>query len=188
MNLILLLQEASAAHWYDTPTGFAAIAALAGVIIAPFINQWIQNRKTRQEKAGHLTDTTLSINREERKEAVDLMKSLHAREIATFTRQMVEQDRRHDRDIIDCKVREYDARQRAHSYGNECNRVVGHLYRQDAILMQHGIATPAFVYKTYPEIMDGLDEKVAEYRKELELEAAARRRDDEELSGETEQQ
>jgi hypothetical protein len=187
MIFLFLLQEtAISLRWYETPTGFAALVALIGVIAAPFINSWIQNRNSKRKEVGHLSDTSLSINREERKEAVDLMKSLHAREIAHFEKQMLEHGRRADREILESKVMEYEARQRAHMYGNECNRVVGALYRRDALLAQHEIEVPPFVYKTYPEIMAGLDELVIAFKKELEEELARRRRDEDvsEHSGE----
>lgn len=180
MNFPLLLQ-ATDPRWYEEPTTIAAFAALVGVLLAPFINSWIQNRNQRRKQLDHVTDTSLSINRDERKEAVEMMKAAHARDVAHFQRQLREQDLRTDRLVLDAKVREYEARQRAHMYGNECNRVVSGLYRLEALLVQHGIEAPAFVYKTYPDIMDGLDEMVATFKKDLEEEFARRRREEDEF-------
>lgn len=185
-DLLLLLQDATTVRWYDSPTGFAALVALFGVLAAPLINQWIKNRTATKDKFGHLSEAALNINRDERKEAVELLKASHANTVATLERQMREQDLQTDRIIIESKVIEYEARQRAHMYGNECNRVVAMLYRRDALLSQHNIeATPPFIYKTYPEIMAGLDEMVIQYRKQLEEEIATRRREEDERLSQT---
>src|SRR5688572_21516433 len=123
--MLIFLLQADTMRWYETPSGAAAIVALISVMITPFINAWIQNRRTKTNTVGHLSDTSLTINAQERREILEQMKVNHEREIAFMQSQLSDMVRKTARQILTAEITEFEARQRAHAYGNECNRLQG---------------------------------------------------------------
>jgi hypothetical protein len=101
------------------------------------------------------------------------MKELHIHEIDLFKRQLKEKDRLWARQVVAAKVVEYEARQRAHAYGGECQRLQGFVYRMQIEGAQQGLEFTEFTFRTYPEIMAGIEDKVIEYQKQLEQEILA---------------
>lgn len=156
--------------WWETPTGAAAIVALISAISAPFINSWLQNRKAKFESTTHLTDTSLTVSAQERKEIIQQMERNHEREVLFMKSQLKEINLRAGRRILEAKLSEYEARQRAHMFANECNRMQSQVYKLQMELHKNNIEPPEFVFKTYPEIVQGLDERVIQYKEDLEEE------------------
>jgi hypothetical protein len=171
MPIAILLQQAvSSSVWYETPTGAAAIVALIGVLCAPFVNSWLQNRKVKTEHTGHLSDTSMTLNAQERKEIMDQMRANYESQLKFLKTRLGELEMRAGRAAIEVRVSEFEARQRAHSYGNECNRLQSQVYKLQLELTKNGHDVPDFTFKTYPEIMSGIDEKVILYKEDLEKE------------------
>lgn len=169
--LILLLLQIIAdppGRWYETPTGAAAILTVLSVMVAPFINNWIQTRKSRLKENNHISDTSLNLNAKERKEILEQMRYNHAHEIKFLRTQLEELGRKSGHQALEMRVSEYEARQRAHAYGNECYRLQTQVSKLQLMLMKADIDPPEFVFLTYPEIMAGIDEKVVRYKEELE--------------------
>lgn len=163
-------QQASPSMWYETPTGAAAIVALVGVLCAPFINSWLQNRKSKVDKTLHLSDTTLTLNSQERKELMEQMRKNHDQEVKFLKNQLEDLGRRSGMATINMKLHEYEARQKSHAYGNECTRLQSQIYMLQLELTKHGLPVPDFRFKDYAEMMAGVDEKVLNYKEELEEE------------------
>jgi hypothetical protein len=61
-------------------------------------------------------------------------------------------------------ISEFEARARAHRFGNETNRLSLHIFALHALMSKNNIEIPDFHPKHYDELMVGLDEEVAKFK------------------------
>jgi hypothetical protein len=156
--------------WYETPTGAAALTAGFFTLIVGFLNNWWNARRDEKKREMHASDTSLNVSHQERQQLLNELKEHHQEEIKFLNRKLKESESKAERQIREAKVMEFEGRHRAHRYGNECNRLTGHIYRLNTILIDNKIEPPEWNFKTYPQIMEGLDEEIIAYKRQLEEE------------------
>jgi hypothetical protein len=156
--------------FWETPAGAAAIASGIFIILAKFVDYWWTGRRDSKNEARHATDTHLTLSHKEREELLDGLKELHQEELEFMRERLATVEKTAREKVNEAKVLEFEARQRAHKYGNECNRLQGQVYRLNLLLVNNNIEPPAFEFRSYPEIMAGLDEEIVTYKKRLEEE------------------
>lgn len=163
-------QAPASIPFWETPTGAAALVSGLVLLTIKGAEFWWNNRQKTKDGMKDTLGVHITTQQAERQQLLDGMRQLHEEEMQFAEEKIAEAQRIARSKIIQAKLFEFEGRERAHAYGNECNRLQSHIYRQNILFAQHEIEAPAFEFKSYPDIMAGLEDKVLEYRKKLEQE------------------
>lgn len=160
------------AHWYNNAALLGFLGGIIVVVAGKLLDNWNEERKAKreeekQQKLQHQTfsEKLLESQFKDRQELVEDMREFHESKI-NFKN---EQIREH-------KLAEFIARERAHLYGGYTNMVQGYAQVLEIECKKHNIPIPyEFRFKSYPEIMEGLEAKIEEYERKLKSETEKKR-------------
>lgn len=146
----------SPSPWYESPAVIAAImAAVVTVLLKVLDRRWTKND---QQETQHqtLSDRLAELTAKEREQLLGGLKGLHAQEIQFWKTQLQIEE-----------VSEFEARQRAHRFGNEVNRLHAHVHICHIKMAEKNMEIPEFQVKSYDELMNGLDEETEKFRQSI---------------------
>jgi hypothetical protein len=160
--------QADDVHWYNNPALLGMLGGIITLFAGKMLDTYQKSREAKaeaakQEKAAHQTfsERLFESQFKDRQEFIEDMREFHESKIAFK-----------DEQIREHKLAEFIARERAHNYGGYTNMVQGYAQVLEIECKKHDIPLPyEFKFKSYPEIMEGLEEKIEAYEKRLAVEA-----------------
>lgn len=166
-GLVMMFQDpVPNSEWWQHPAVVAAVVTALFVFAQKLLDHFRESRKDqderedeRDEKHQTYSEKLQELTQSERAQLLGGLKDLHQKEIEFFKSQ-----------VFFKEVENFEARMRAHRYGNEVTRIHSHVYVCHSLMSQKGLEIPEFVLKSGEELMLGLEAEVLAFRQKLEEE------------------
>jgi hypothetical protein len=163
-----------ASVWYESPAFVGGLVAGVFIIIKELLDWIKQNRKDKKadEKEDDQRQITFSekiqeLTLDERKSLLGGLMQLHEKEVQMLEDKSESEIKFWKREFAIKSRGEFEARMRAHRFGNEVNRLNAHIFMLHASMSRSNLDIPEFELKSYDQLMQGLDDEVEKHQSSL---------------------
>lgn len=162
------------AVWYESPAFIGGVVAGIFILAKELLDWAKQSRK--EKKAGEeendkrqitFSEKIQELTLDERKSLLGGLIQLHEKEVQVLEEKAESEVKFWKREFAIKSRGEYEARMRAHRFGNEVNRLNAHVFMLHAAMSKVNIDIPEFELRTYEQLMEGLDEEVEKHQSTL---------------------
>ncbi len=174
-KFISLFQSApTVSPWYESPAFVGGAVAGAFLIIKQILDWYKESRKdqkTTEEESDKrqvtFTERIQELTHAERKDLLGGLMSLHEKEVEMLEGKIESEVKFWKREFAIKSKGEFEARMRAHRFGNEVNRLNAHIFMLHASMSKANLDIPEFELKSYEQLMDGVEEEVKKHQNSL---------------------
>ncbi len=153
---IVMIFQTVPAPWYEAPATISGILTLVGLIVGQIITRLWNSRDKKDDQHVSIATLTYNLSQQERKEVLGELHKVHDREIR-FEKNKAQLS----------AIEAFESRIRAHRSQNEMQRLHHHIYETHTLMAKAGIAIPEFKLKSGDDLMKGLEEEVANFKRQL---------------------
>jgi hypothetical protein len=160
--------------WYESPAFVGGAVAGVFLILKQILDWYKENRKDQKASEDEndkrqitFTEKIQELTHAERKDLLGGLMTLHEKEVEMLETKFETEVKFWKREFAIKSKGEFEARMRAHRFGNEVNRLNAHVFILHASMSKASLDIPAFELKSYDQLMEGIDAEVEKHQSSL---------------------
>jgi hypothetical protein len=161
-------------EWWQNPVVISAAVTAIFLSVNKLIDVFNEYRKQKfqaqeddDKERASFSDKLAELTNKEREQLLGGLKELHEREILSLKEQFGREVHfiKGQRNLKDLEA--FEARARAHWYGNELTRTYGHIMQLQRLCNEAGVTFPQFDQKGELDFLSSVKHEIDAYRKRL---------------------